>query len=60
VHVGRDQRQQLVPRNYAVHLIQELRLAGLAARQAQAKVGLFYAVIVSTAHSLYQWAEAFF
>ena len=57
----RDQCQQLVPRNHAVqvHLIQELRLAGLAARQDQAKVGLFHAVIVSIAHSPCQWAVAF-
>lgn len=45
----RNQHQQCALRNHAFQLIQELRLTGLAARQLQAKISLFHAVIVSTA-----------
>lgn len=42
-----DQREQLRPRHHAVHLVEEIALAGLAAGQVQPEVGLPHAFIVS-------------
>ena len=46
-----DQREQLLPWHHALHLVQELALAGLAAGQVKAKVSLFHRHIVLAASS---------